>query len=179
MGIERRSLSGRNPRLTIDLSEMFGQRVPDSEAFKQGVGQAIIDRIRDRTNRSLDRQGNRFKNYSKQYAQALEFKAGGKSISKPNLRLTGDMLGFMDITTSSRNTITIGWDDVDEQLKAHGHILGSSPGPRVRRDFLGLPEKDYEEIADRFVLADLEPEREAGILATLTTLRELFSDGES
>ena len=154
---------------------MFGQRVPDSEAFRQGVGQAIIDRIRSRTDDNIDRKSKRFKSYSKAYASTLEFKAAGKSVGNPNLRLTGDMLGLMDVVSTGRSTITIGWDEGDENKKAHGHITGSDPGPKVRRDFFGLPEKDYDQIATGFRIADDGVPEDAGVLSSLLTLRELFS----
>ena len=185
MPIETRTLSGKNPKLKINLTEMFGQRVPDSAAFKEAVGQAIIDRIRERTAGNIGRDGKRFKNYKKKtkanpnpYSESLEFKAAGKSIGDPNLRLSGDMLGFMDVIDESRDTITIGFSEREDQLKAHGHILGSNPGPRVRRDFFGLPGSEYSKIAAGFRPPSPESEevqRESGILSKLLTLREIFS----
>ena len=173
--VEKRNLSGKNPRLEINLNELFGRRVPDSVAFREGVGQAVIDAIRKRTKENVDRNGSRFKNYSKEYSKTTEFKAANKSISNPNLKLTGDMLGFMDIIDSSRNKIVIGWDDREEQLKAHGHITGANPGPRVRRDFFGLPQDDYNKLKRGFTLPTDEPaDGEAGLLSTLVTLQELF-----
>lgn len=178
MAIESRKLSGKNPKLVIDLSKMFGQRVPDSEAFRQGVGQAIIDRIRERTSGNIDRKGNRFKNYSKLYAQSLEFRAAGKAKNDPNLRLTGDMLGLMDVIDTSRNSITIGWPDADEAAKAHGHITGAKDGPKVKRDFFGLPDSDYKNLTSDFSLPPAEPtSTELGLLSSLTTLREIFDLG--
>lgn len=178
MAIEKRTLSGNNPKLTIDLVEMFGQRVPDSEAFRQGVGQAIIDKIRERTAEKIDRSGKRFRNYSKRYAESEDFKIHGKSKTDPNLKLTGDMLAFIDVISTSRNTITLGWDDNDEAAKAHGHITGAPQGPKVKRDFFGLPDKEYKSLTSEFSVPSEEPtSTEVGLLSTLVTLRELFSDG--
>lgn len=165
-----------NPKLKIDLTEMFGQRIPDSASFRAGVGQAIIDRIRERTDKNIGRDGKRFRNYSKLYEDTLEFKAAGKTKGDPNLKLTGDMLGLMDVIAEDRNTITIGFPTREEQLKAHGHILGSDPGPKVRRDFFGLPDAEYSEIASGFTVPSLAPTDEEPVtLSTLLTLRELFS----
>lgn len=175
MPIETRTLSGKNPKLKVNLTEMFGQRVPDSVAFREAVGQAIIDDIRSRTSDGIDRSGKQFRSYSKEYANSLEFQAAGKSRSEPNLRLTGDMLGFMDVIDQSRDTVTIGFGSREEQLKAHGHILGSSPGPKVRRDFFGLPDKRYGSIASGFTIEPPAPEgTESGILSALLTLRDIF-----
>lgn len=177
MAIETRTLSGKNPKLKINLTKMFGQRIPDSFSFREGVGQAIIDEIRERTQRKrIDRNGKAFRKYSKAYSESLEFKAAGKAKGEPNLTLTGDMLGLMDIVDQGRDFITIGFPDRDDQLKAHGHILGSSPGPRVRRDFFGLPSKSYDAIAGDFTLPTTERAEEVdrGILPGLVTLAELF-----
>ena len=177
MAIEKRSLSGKNPKLTINLNEMFGQRVPDTTTFKESVGQAIIDAIRDQAAESRDRKGKKYANragrYSKEYIASDEFKAAGKD-STVDLKLTGDMLGLMDVVLTSRNTITIGWSESDEAAKAHGHILGSDPGPKVKRDFFGLPEDKYESIASGFSLPAVAAPDEPGIISSLLSLRELF-----
>ena len=173
--VEKRKLTNKNPRLEINLTELFGSRVPDSVAFREGVGQAVIDAIRKRTKENIDRVGSRFKNYSKSYSKTTDFKVHGKSISNPNMRLTGDMLEFMNVIDSSRNTIVIGWGDREEQLKAHGHITGASPGPRVRRDFFGLPTEAYNKLKRGFTLPKDEPTPgEAELLSQLVTLQELF-----
>lgn len=131
----------------MNLDELFGTLTPNSTELRQAVGQAIIDRIRERTDDNLDRSGKRFPNYSKEYAESIEFAAYGKSKSDPNLKQTGDMLGLMDIIEEKKNKIVIGWSDDDEAGKAHGHVTGNVG--KVR-DFLGLPEKDLEEIAEEF-----------------------------
>lgn len=164
---------------------MFGSRVPDSFSFKQAVGQAIIDRIRERTTSNLDRKGKRFKNYKEPtkanpepYSESIQFRAAGKSVNDPNLTLTGDMLAFMDIVSTDRSTITIGFADRLEQKKAHGHILGSKPGPAVKRDFFGLPKDEYKDIARGFNLPDPEPSSlELLDTVRLLTLAEIFNDG--
>lgn len=139
-------LSGDEASLEVDLDEMFGTIVPDSSSFRQAVGQKIIDRIRERTQEEQeDVRNSGFKDYSREYADSIEFKAYGKSKNKPNLTQTGDMLGLMDIIGESKNKITIGWTDDLQAKKAHGHITGSVG---VKRNFLGLPIEDIESIAD-------------------------------
>jgi hypothetical protein len=64
-----RVLSGNDPRLKVNLKKMFqGLELPDSSQFREVLGQAIIDRIRERTLDNIDRDGKRFRNYSKEYA---------------------------------------------------------------------------------------------------------------
>lgn len=142
------TLSGQNPKLTVDLDEMFGMIVPDSTSFRQRVGQAIIDKIRERTeDKNVDINGKNFRKYSKEYQESDDFKAYGKSADNVNLKQTGDMMGLMDIVDEGKNKITIGWNDGFQAKKAHGHITGHVG---VERDFLGLPLSDLSAIAAEF-----------------------------
>lgn len=131
----------------MNLDELFGTLIPNSTELRQAVGQAIIDRIRERTADNIDKDGKRFKNYSKEYAESLEFAAYGKSKNDPNLEQTGDMLGLLDIIEEKKNKIIIGWTDDEQAAKAHGHVTGNVG---TKRDFLGLPESELAEIADEF-----------------------------
>lgn len=158
---------------------MFGQRVPDSSTFRAAVGQAIIDQIRENASSGLNRKGKKFRGraakYSQQYAESLEFKAAGKSKNNVNMTLTGDMLTNMDVVKETRDTIVIGFADSEEAKKAHGHITGAKDGPRVKRDFFGLPVRQYKGLAEGFTLPRDEPtDNEITATGTLLTLRELF-----
>ena len=194
MSIQKQLLSGDQARLEIDLDEMFGTLVPDSSEFRQAVGQAIIDRIRNRTLEGESRLNKSFKNYSEEYAESFEFKVYGKSKNEPNLKASGDMLNSMDIIEEKKNKIVIGWNDDVNPAKAHGHITGNVG---VKRDFLGLPNDEYEsikrDIEERFPLqfGDIETQSSVGrvqdFLAGEVTVREnqtlgsiirTFFDGE-
>ena len=144
--LDQKTSSQTNVRLEVNLDEMFGQIVPDSTAFRQEVGQAIIDKIVERT------KDGKFLNkakqtYSEEYVDSVEFKAYGKSKSEVNLTQSGDMLGLLDIIQEDKNKIVIGWDDSLQSQKAHGHITGSVG---AKRNFLGLPMEDLRSIADKF-----------------------------
>lgn len=141
-------LSGNRARLEVNLKELFGSNVPNSSEFRQAVGQAIIDAIQDRSAENRGWDGSRFKNYSKTYADSIEFKAYGKSKTDPNLKQTGDMLGLMDVVSESTTKIVIGWNDREEAAKAHGHITGNVG---VKRDFLGLNNSEATEIRQAFM----------------------------
>lgn len=146
--VMKQILSGKEAKLEVDLDEMFGEIVPDSTAFRQAVGQAIIDKIRERTqDDQVSVTNSSFRDYSQEYADSIEFKAYGKSKSQPNLTQTGDMLGLMDVIEEGKNKIVIGWNDGDQAGKAHGHITGAVG---VTRNFLGLPMDDIESIAEDF-----------------------------
>lgn len=166
--VMNQKISGTEVQLEVDLDEMFGTLVPDSSSFRQQVGQAIIDKIRDRAADNLDVKGNKLKKYSKTYIESDEFKAYGKSAGDVNMQLTGDMLGLMDIIDEKKNKIVIGWDDSNEASKAYNHITGDTV---PKRNFFGLPKEDIEQIAEQFKdelpLGDREP-------TNLTSLTESF-----
>lgn len=142
-----RFLSGDDPKLVIKLSDLFGFDVPNNSQFRQAVGQAVIDLIRERTADKKSWDGKTFRSYSDAYADSLEFKAYGKSKNEPNLKQTGGMLNFMDIIDEDQDSITIGWSDGDEAAKAHGHITGNVG---VKRDFFGVTTKELEGIKEDF-----------------------------
>lgn len=136
-------------KITVNLKEFFGGKVPHNNEFREAVGQAIIDTIVDRAGNSDFFPGSTRKGYSKSYAQSDEGRAAGKKFrGKANLRLTGDMLNLLDITKIDGNTITISWDESEEREKAHGHITGDGTAPR--RDFFGIKEKEAKEIKNQF-----------------------------
>jgi len=177
-------------RLEVNLDELFGTLTPNSTEFRQSVGQAIIDKIRDRTANGINKDGKRFKDYSTEYSNSIEFAAYGKSKGQPNLKQTGDMLGFLDIIDEEKNKIVIGWTDENEAGKAHGHITGSVG---VTRDFLGLPDSELKVIVADFMpdlrdaVADIDasttrpsvPDTDAfisqGTAKTRTTIKDIFN----
>lgn len=144
--VMNQKISGTEVKLEVDLDEMFGMLVPDSSSFRQKVGQAIIDKIRERCadNKYLN---NAKKTYSEMYAESIDFKAYGKSKNDVNMKLTGDMLGLMDIIDEKKNKIVLGWNDSDDAAKAYNHITGDTV---PKRNFFGLPESDIKEIVNEF-----------------------------
>lgn len=161
-------ISGTEVKLEVDLDEMFGTLVPDSSSFRQKVGQAIIDKIRERTAESKFLNKAKM-SYSPTYEDSVEFKAYGKKKGdKPNMKLTGDMLGLMDIIDEKKNKIVIGWNDDSDAAKAYNHVTGDTV---PKRNFFGLPKSDIDEIVKQFKdelpLGDRTP-------TTLTDLTEKF-----
>lgn len=111
---------------------------------KDRILQKIIDKIVEKSESGKDRLGKSLPKYSKSYKESDEFKAFGKT-NKPNMTLTGDMLGQIDILKIQGDTARIGWDSEEENLKAHGNITGQE-GIRKKRDFFGLTVDDIKEI---------------------------------
>jgi hypothetical protein len=142
---------------TIDLEELFGVSFKGATQLKEAIGQAIIDRIVSRTEAgvgmSFNSQGKgqtlKLKSpYSKAYTKSTEFKAHGKSKNKINMKLTGDMLGLMDIKKQTGNSVTIGWDKGDGQdAKVFNHQTGDTV---PRRPFFGISRTELLKIKSEF-----------------------------
>lgn len=164
----------------IELKELFRGVDLSNRDLKEFIGEAIIDYMRERT---LSGQGVRFsesgrgtsvtfKNYSKAYTESDDFKAFGKSKNEVNLKLTGDMLGLMDIVDVGKDSITIGWNDDDQNPKAFNHITGDTV---PSRPFFGVSKNELSEIAKTLRL----PVRQADSVAKAGTqddLRDFLRD---
>lgn len=133
----------------FNLKEMFGVDVSKTPELRKAIGQAIIDHILERTENGKAIGGNvDLKSpYSDEYAKSVGFKAAGKSKGDVNMTLNGDMLGLMDIIDESPNTITIGWVDEKENLKAYNHNVGDTV---PKRPFFGLNKSEIRAIAKKF-----------------------------
>jgi hypothetical protein len=140
----------------INIDDLFGGRYKTNPATRAAIGQAIIDRIVERTqSENVDRFGKSLGTYSPSYRDSLDFKVLKGSERVVNLTATGDMLGSMTITEQTPRTITIGWTDSEQNTKAYGHISGMKGHPVLQgkvkpRDFFGLPKSDLEAIASEF-----------------------------
>jgi hypothetical protein len=164
----------------LNLKEIFGVDVSDNEALKLAMAEALLTKMLDKTAEGKSRTGKGFRKYSKAYMKSDEFKAAGKT-AKVNMKLSGDMLGLIDVTSETKNTVTLGWSEGDEGAKAHGHITGGGRLPV--RDFFGLNNKDIAEVKKEFSseISDIKnsrtTERQRAILALIDKIEG--SDGES
>lgn len=142
-------LKKNSVEFTVDLKELFGVDFKGNRALREVIGQAIIDRMRERTDQGLAVGGkkNLKAPYSKTYAETDEFKAFGKSRSKVDMQLTGDMMGLMDIKKQDGNTITIGWDDPTENAKAYNHNTGDTV---PKRPFFGMTNEELDDVKKEF-----------------------------
>jgi len=139
----------------VNLADLFGERLDLDESTKSAIGQAIIDKIVERTQDNKDKNGRSLGSYSKSYKSTIDFAVLKGRTSAVDLTATGDMLAALTITKSTPQTITIGFDDPNENDKAYGHISGFEGHPvlegKVRkRDFLGLPMGELNTIANDF-----------------------------
>lgn len=145
------SVNTNNKRVfqTIDLKEIFGKDVRDKN-LKEKIGQYFIDKMKSRTRSGIDINGDKFAPYSESYKNSIPFQAAGKS-KHVNLKLSGDMLGSIDIVKVEGNKIRIGFDDREQELKAHGHMTGGGNGNKLPiREFFGVSESEIQDAKDKF-----------------------------
>lgn len=129
--------------------------IPDdlTPSERKELGDLIVETIVKRTQDGKDKDGSRFPKYSKGYIKSLDFKNAGKSPSKIDLQLSGDMLAALDVLKVSKDTIRVGFArGSDENAKADGNIRGtygsSSPNSSKARDFLGIKDSELAKLID-------------------------------
>ena len=160
MAIKGLSLNRKNVRQSLDLEELTGfdfSTRPDLAIF---VGQAVIDRILDRTmNDNKDVYGKSFASYSSSYKKSDTFVAFGKS-SKVDMELTGGMLSSIDFDVNG-SVLDIFFDDDEEADKAYGHITGMEghktlSGKTPKREFFGISGDEFMEKIFPLIESDLD-----------------------
>jgi hypothetical protein len=147
--IQGLKLSEKEVSQTIDLNKLFETNLAGNSGLVQAIGQEIIDKIIKRTEDGLDNRNRPLAKYDKnsEYVKSDEFKAFGKSVNKPNMTLTGQMLGTLDIIEARGGKIKIGWDDETENAKAYNHMVGDTV---TKRPFFGILESDLKEIKEEY-----------------------------
>jgi hypothetical protein len=122
----------------------FPEPIPD-KSLRDEIADLAIEKIVERTDKGLDKNGVPFTKYSKAYMNSLDFKNAGKS-KRPNLQLSGDMLASIEVLDSTRNWVEIGFEKGSEENgKADGNIRGTYGKPTPvgpKRDFLGIKDSD-------------------------------------
>lgn len=110
----------------------------------------VIEHIVDRTKRGLDKDGDPFPKYSKEYIKSLDFKNAGKSASRVDLTLSGDTLAALALISQRNGQLIVGYQNgTRENDIAEGNILGSyggSPNASKARDFLGIEGQKLAEL---------------------------------
>lgn len=140
----------------FDLEEIFGVDLSGRPDLKEEFGQAVIDKILERTESGLKRGGKgNLAAYSKSYKDSAQFEQFGKS-STVNMDLKGDMLDALDIVSSSGNEVEVGFNGTLQNAKAYGHLSGMKghkvlAGKTPKRPFFGLTRNEVEEIKSQFV----------------------------
>lgn len=139
---------------TIDLEKLTGVSVGDDPTLVREIGQALIDKMQSRVEAGRGIGGVKLHSpYSDSYAGSLEFKAAGKTKNRVNMRLTGDMMGTIDMEDNGAQ-IKISIAE-DQTLKAYGHITGFKGHPVLDgevepRPFFGMSKDEIKEVLNEF-----------------------------
>lgn len=132
---------------TIDLKEVFGVSFKKSRSLQEQVTQKLIDKMKERVAAGVDRFGEEMAPYSEVYKESFDYIAARKD-GTVNMKLTGDMLGSIDILESSGDKVTIGFVSSKENQKAYNHMMGEGNLPV--RSFFGVTESEVEEVKSEF-----------------------------
>ena len=126
---------------------------PDSIRNKRQQNQiadAIVTHIVGRTMAGLDKNDDKFKKYSKKYAESK-----GVGVSEVDLLLSGEMLTELKPIKVTADGVEVGYKGSKELIgKVEGNILGtygqSDPIPGKARDFLGIQDSDVDVIISAY-----------------------------
>lgn len=109
------------------------------------ISEAVIEYIKNRTMDGLDKNLEKFPNYTKNYAS---FK--GVSVSDVDLVFSGDMLSDLKLLSHKSGELTIGFENGSKSNgKAEGNIKGTYGQPKpvqAPRDFLGISSEEVESL---------------------------------
>jgi hypothetical protein len=118
---------------------------------RKEIADLIIERIVDRTLDSKDKDGKPFKKYSDEYIKSLDFNNAGKTPSKVNLTLSGDMLAALMLLQDKGDKLRIGFKKgTEENARADGNIRGTYGQKKENEDkarnFLGISSGELKDI---------------------------------
>lgn len=119
---------------------------------REAIAIEVINKIVKRTQSGVDKEGNSFPGYTKEYEKQ---KKKITSAGTVNLTLTEDMLDSLQILKNSSGKVTIGYEKGSvENAKADGNIRGTYGQNRANsskaRDFLGISESELSTILKKY-----------------------------
>lgn len=140
-------LSKEEVSQTINFDEVFGVDLSRNESLKQAIGQAIIDRIVERTESGKSVNGGNLKSpYSESYVNSKKFKIYGKSKNDINMTLTGQTLNSIDIEDSTGNAVKISVAESKAPQSYNQNVGDTQP----KRAWFGVSKSELNEIKRDF-----------------------------
>ena len=131
---------------TFDIETEFGVDLSDEPRLRDEIGQAIIDRIRERCVDDNEDYLNRpLKKYDEDYVESDAFDDFNKSEADVNMTLTGKMLESIDFE-DNQSVIKIEVAK-KETPKAYNHQIGDTV---ERRSWFGMSKKEIGDIKKSF-----------------------------
>lgn len=149
--IKNRILTEKEVSQKINVSDILGVDVSGRPGLMQEFGQAVIDRIIERTESGKDINGKQFAKYSKPYIESEDFKEFDKSASEINLTLRGNMLASIEDEVISGSEIKVSVGEGVESAKAFNISTADTYKDKSKkRDFFGVTSKELNEIKREF-----------------------------
>jgi hypothetical protein len=151
MGRESLTITLKEFSQTLDLDKLVGKPVSQDKALARAIMQEVIDYTKTRViKENAGYNGKALKSpYSKTYQSTLDFIASGKSASDVNMKLSGDMLGSIDILEEKGSKFTYGLSDPEVIPRAYGHQTGFEGHPnsamsKYKREWFGISEREFK-----------------------------------
>lgn len=123
---------------------------------REAIADEILNYIIERTKKGQGKDGEKFPGYSKKYKDSLNFRIAGKSRSRVDLTLSGEMLDSLEVLKAPSGKVVLGYQKgSDMNGRAEGNILGSyggEPDKSKARDFLATSKEEVAKILKRFPL---------------------------
>jgi hypothetical protein len=159
----------------IDLSEVVGKDISNDPLLVRKIGQGIIDYITERSAKGLGIGGNKLKSpYSKDYIKSLPFKAAGKSPNKVDMRLSGDMIGSLDLLEENGSVIKFGIDEPDQAVKGYAHQTGFEGHPTIKG-----PKREWFGVTIDEIKKNVIPKFKSEIRSSASTLAAILASEEA
>ena len=158
-------VKAKNIQATIKLPSDY------SDDELSAISQDIVNFIRARSEKGIDKNGERFKPYTipkgkkeSPYENSLDFRLAGKTKGKVDLKLSGDMLAMLRVIDTKNNKVTIGYETSDAEAgRAEGNQIGSYGQPKANsskaRPFIGITNDQLKAILAKYPL-DNDKKRE-------------------
>ncbi len=147
----------------LKLSDVL-QRTPQ---FWRTLGNKCVRLLKDTTAAGRDFDGQSFPGYSEAYEEAKrarKFKRQASTSTKPDLRLSGDMMRDLKVLSSSKVDAVIGWPTFGDRLfynaEAGRAVIDfdspDDPHPRIMAEAEASLDMDTEEKLNKWLAEPLE-----------------------
>lgn len=142
MGKETLTINLNEFSQTLDIDKLAGAKVSQDKVLARAIVQEVIDYTKKRVDSGKGyNQGQLKSPYSKVYQSSLDFIAAGKSANDVNMKLSGDMIGSIDILEENGSKITYGLSDDSQIPKAYNHQVGDT---LPKREWFGISDREFK-----------------------------------
>lgn len=144
---------------TIDLDSIAGAPISKDPVLRNEIAKAIVDYMKSRIqfdNLGIDQKRYSSNKYSEGYVNSKEFEDAGKSPSKVDMTLTGEMVKSIGVLRQKKSDVIIAIKNEDVLPRAHGHMTGKEGTvPKMKREFFGVSDREIKEEILPFFKAEI------------------------